>query len=330
MNPIHPYDFVKQVVFKQEGVLVDFWPTDDKYKEVLQDANNVLQELQMMEDWRWLREEHTFGVVFPRRNRTERPRLPFDDNVYYKASTLYGDGLRLYRHYIPIEYIDAAKTKMDDCCYWNGDAFDIERAVRDYEDDDGNRPYEGFSLHAFIDYNDYIEVQYTSTGYKTHRRISSSNHEYASPPNWPERELTADIYPDFIQFNRSLMPFEVGRVAIADMQLRLQPFHICTLEDECTEIDYSDVSDDTRKWDKSITRHLAAQNAKTLSRIPDINYLITKTAAVHALKSPAAQAIQMSLADEAQKLLSSMRSVNSAATQPDYLDWDLPTFISVI
>ena len=51
-----PYEFVQQVFYVQEKVLLDFHPDDDVYKEVLTEANLVLQELQKEEDWLWLRD----------------------------------------------------------------------------------------------------------------------------------------------------------------------------------------------------------------------------------------------------------------------------------
>ena len=46
---IRPYDFVQQVYYAQEKVILDFWPDDDKYKEVLFEANLILQELHTWE-----------------------------------------------------------------------------------------------------------------------------------------------------------------------------------------------------------------------------------------------------------------------------------------
>ena len=44
------YDFVQQVYYAQEKTILDFWPEDDKFREVLMEANLVLQELQNSED----------------------------------------------------------------------------------------------------------------------------------------------------------------------------------------------------------------------------------------------------------------------------------------
>ena len=58
------YDFVQQVYYAQEKVILDFWPDDDKFKEVLFEANLILQELQNSEDWTWLREQLVLGPCF--------------------------------------------------------------------------------------------------------------------------------------------------------------------------------------------------------------------------------------------------------------------------
>ena len=41
-----PYDFVQQVYYVQEGVILDYWPSDDKYKEIIMQGNLILEELQ--------------------------------------------------------------------------------------------------------------------------------------------------------------------------------------------------------------------------------------------------------------------------------------------
>lgn len=90
---ITPYDFVQQVYYAQEKVLLDFWPTDDKYREVLVEANLVLQELQNAEDWTWLREQLVLGSCYHMPN--EIPEFELPDWVY-KPSTTNHDALRLH------------------------------------------------------------------------------------------------------------------------------------------------------------------------------------------------------------------------------------------
>lgn len=88
-----PADFVQQVYYAQEKVKLDFWPSDDKYKEVLLEANLVLQELQNVEDWSWLRERLILGPVFAGNHRIPDFELP---EWVYKPSTVYGDGVKLH------------------------------------------------------------------------------------------------------------------------------------------------------------------------------------------------------------------------------------------
>ena len=90
---ITPREFVQQVYYAQEKVILDFWPTDDKYKEVLFEANLILQELQNVEDWTWLRERLVLGSCHHHHNEIPEFQLP---DWVYKPSTLYHDGLKLY------------------------------------------------------------------------------------------------------------------------------------------------------------------------------------------------------------------------------------------
>ena len=91
---IAPRDFVQQVYYAQEKVVLDFWPTDDKYKEVLFEANLVLQELQNVEDWTWLRERIVLGPCHHHHNEIPEFELP---RWVYKPSTLCHDSVKLYR-----------------------------------------------------------------------------------------------------------------------------------------------------------------------------------------------------------------------------------------
>ena len=90
---IRPYDFVQQVYYAQEKVILDFWPDDDKYKEVLFEANLILQELQNSEDWTWLRDQLVLGPCWHFPNQIPEFDLP---PWVYKPSTLNHDVLRLH------------------------------------------------------------------------------------------------------------------------------------------------------------------------------------------------------------------------------------------
>lgn len=91
---IKPYDFVQQVYYMQEKTILDFWPDDDKYKEVLVEANLVLQELQNVEDWTWLRDKLVLGPMF--QGYGVIPEFDLPDWVY-KPSTLHHDAVRLHK-----------------------------------------------------------------------------------------------------------------------------------------------------------------------------------------------------------------------------------------
>ena len=90
---LRPYDFVQQVYYAQEKVILDFWPSDDKYKEVLLEANLILQELQNSEDWTWLREQLILGPCYSVPGEITEFKLP---DWVYKISTLNHDALRLH------------------------------------------------------------------------------------------------------------------------------------------------------------------------------------------------------------------------------------------
>lgn len=93
MAGMTPYDFVQQVYYAQEKVLLDFIPTDDKYREVLTEANLVLQELQNVEDWTWLRDKLVLGPCFTKPGTIPEWELP---DWVYKVSTLNHDCIRLF------------------------------------------------------------------------------------------------------------------------------------------------------------------------------------------------------------------------------------------
>lgn len=89
------YDFVQQVYYAQEKTILDFWPHDDKFKEVLFEANLILQELQNVEDWTWLRDRVVFDMWDPTHPPMQIPEYELPEWVY-KTSTLNHDCLKLY------------------------------------------------------------------------------------------------------------------------------------------------------------------------------------------------------------------------------------------
>ena len=87
------YDFVQQVYYAQEKTILDFWPSDDKFREVLIEANFILQELQNAEDWTWLRDKLVLGPCH--RKPGEIPEFELPEWVY-KPSTVNHDCLYLH------------------------------------------------------------------------------------------------------------------------------------------------------------------------------------------------------------------------------------------
>lgn len=261
-----PYEFVQQVYYAQEKVILDFRPDDDKYKEVLTEANFVLQELQKEEDWTWLREKIVLGPVDGPRNEIPEFQLP---NWVYKPSTLHNDCMRLHR---------------------------VHRHHCEHEYDESN----------------FIEVPFVSTG----RLQGRSEKEYRGPStNVPNRQLGCCVVGEnVLTFNRPLLPWESHhRVAVVDVQRRLPLLHICN--SNCP---------------KDSNGNCTLIEDRVFTEIPDPNYVVIRTAALHAEGSPPAQGRIQSLTDNAQKLLSAMRQNDSAATDPDFIEWDYPTFVSVI
>lgn len=114
------YDFVQQVYYAQEKTLLDFWPTDDKYKEVLFEANLILQELQNSEDWTWLRERLILGPCH--QPHLTIPEFELPDWVY-KPSTLNHDCIYLHRpipwcdEFDPVHYISVPLASTGDNAY---------------------------------------------------------------------------------------------------------------------------------------------------------------------------------------------------------------------
>ena len=275
---ITPYDFVQQVYYMQEKTILDFWPTDDKYKEVLMEANLVLQELQNCEDWSWLRERVILGSMHHVPGEIPEYRLP---PWVYKVSTLHGDSVKLYkpdRHWLR---------------HWHHGGIPDDIPLSTWN---------------------YIEVPIVSTGYNNHRHRELYNSNLGM--NYVDPQLKAVVIGDILTFTRQPFPFEEHRIAVVDVQRRIEQFHIC--DDHC-EID-----------DKG--KHPVCKHDKRLylTEIPDPNYVIMQTAARHAEGSPAASARVMGLQDNAQKILSAMRQNDASATEPDYIEWDVPGFFEVV
>lgn len=107
-------DLVQQVLYAIYKVRLDVSDSDDamfhchsdKFKEVVMEANFVLQELQKEQDWNFLRDRWEMGGAFNPRHPSGIQEIEIPDEVY-KLCTGYGDGIRLhhgpYISQIPIE-----------------------------------------------------------------------------------------------------------------------------------------------------------------------------------------------------------------------------------
>lgn len=275
-----PYEFVQQVFYEQEKVLLDFWPNDDKYREVLVEANLVLQELQNSEDWSWLRERIVLGDTDKRRNSAiPEYRLPA---WVYKPSTLHEDCVKL--------------------CRKRG-----HRCDEDFYEDD------------------FIEVPYVSTG-RVQGKLGQQR--FYMDTNVPHIKLGAIVIGDVLTFNRPLTHWERGRIAVTDVQRRIPLLHVCG--PECKGINPDEPIDYNRDKDGKWINPCAQIEDRVFTEIPDPNYVVFRTAALHAEGSPPAQGRIATLTDTAQKLLSAMRQNDASATDADYIDWEPVHFINVV
>lgn len=106
-------DLVQQVLYLVYKVRLDvddseegmFHCHSDKFKEVVMEANFVLQEFQKEQDWNFLRERWDIGHAFnPHHDGIQEIKIP---DEAYKLCTGYGDAIRLHKHgyvhQIPIE-----------------------------------------------------------------------------------------------------------------------------------------------------------------------------------------------------------------------------------
>ena len=287
-----PYDFVQQVYYAQEKVLLDFWPSDDKYKEVLVEANLVLQELQNSEDWTWLRERLILGSCH--RVPNEIPEFELPDWVY-KPSTMHHDSVKLY------EMIHGCN------CH--------HRCHNHRDFDEGH-----------YDISNYIQVPFASAGDNQWRKEKQFTGHGTIHDN--DRKLRAVNIGNIITFNRKLIPYEAHRVAVCDVQRRIPELHVCTPWCKGVNPDQaiSYQRNDEGKW----VNPCAEIEERVFTEIPDPNYVVMATAARHAEGSPPAQSRIQTLQDAAVRILSAMRQNDAAATDADYLEWDVPGYIEIV
>lgn len=110
-------DLVQQVLYAvykvrldvDDGVENSFHCHSDKFKEVVMEANFVLQELQKEQDWNFLRERWEIGpAINPYPGGIQEVKLP---DVAYKLCTGYGDAVRLHKGpYVTQVPIEEART----------------------------------------------------------------------------------------------------------------------------------------------------------------------------------------------------------------------------
>ena len=287
---LSPYDFVQQVYYAQEKVILDFWPDDDKYKEVLFEANLVLQELQNAEDWTWLRDQLVLGACFAPPNEIKEFDLP---DWVYKPSTLNHDGIQMHPLFA--------------FCH----------------------PYchPGFPIPG-KDYDEYrfFTVPFASAGDNRHRK--ENLHNLAGVVHTPDTKLRAVKIGNTVTFNRPLLPHEERCVAVLDVQRRIELFHIC--DETCKGVNPNEPicyeRDENGEWINPCSKI----EQRMLTEIPDPNYVIMATAARHAEGSPPALARVAGLQDAALKIMSAMRQNDASATDADYQDWQPLGYIEVI
>ena len=300
------YDFVQQVYYAQEKVILDFWPDDDKFKEVLFEANLVLQELQNSEDWTWLREQLVLGPCYHVPN--EIPEFELPDWVY-KVSTLNHDALRLhpilpYRHYhhrdeyeynqhhfIPVPIASSGDNR------YRRDV-EVDRIARIHMQDPQLR---AVKIGNIITFNRPLlfHEERTVAVLDVQRRIEQF-HICDS-----HCELVTEV-ESYDKKNKRWVSEELDKP-------------VCL--NDCEPIYQT----------SNGKKHLVGVRPKKhLIEIPDPNYVVMATAARHAEGSPPALARVAGLQDAAQKIMSAMRQNDAAATDADYQDWDIPGFIEVI
>lgn len=313
-NGMTPYDFVQQVFYAQEKVRLDMWPSDDKYKEVLMEANLILDELQSMEDWTWLRDSLVLGPVGLMPHDIRHPHGP-----YLPHGPVHGPFANIPEFTLP-NWVYKPSTLNHDC-------------VKLYRLKPHHHPHilERHNYDEVIDASDliltnYIEVPLCSAGdasWRKERQFTGNGQIHV-----PDFRLRAANMGGTITFNRPLTPHERNRrVAVMDVQRRLEHLHICNAW--CKGVN-GGTPDYTRDDNGNFKNPCAQIEHRIFTEIPDPNYMVIATAARHGEGSPPAQARIMGLQDQAQKILSAMRQNDTAATDSDYLEWDVPGYYEVV
>lgn len=131
-----------------------------------------------------------------------------------------------------------------------------------------------------------------------------------SRSNVPDDRQKAFVVGDTLTFSRPWYSHELHRVLETDVIRRLDALHVC--DDSCGR-------DCPHAYEDIV-----------LAEIPDISYVVLKTAAYRAELDPSAADRAQSLADRAAKMLSAMRENDSAHTLPDTWISSELGFVSVL
>lgn len=189
LRGITPYDFVRKVYYTQEKVILDLWPSDDKYKEVIMEANIVITEFQKDWDWSWKRERYILGSTNDPEGPGAVPAYVLPDWVY-KPATFADDCVRLYH---------AGGCHKGMCCSCHDNCYRLDE-------------------------RSYIEVPYMPTSARHHK---PSDHISVGGQHFEHKTLGANIWGNEIHFTRPLTHIEKNRIAVTDVIRRMEPLHIC-------------------------------------------------------------------------------------------------------
>lgn len=176
--------------------------------------------------------------------------------------------------------------------------------------------------------NDYIRVPYMSAGSQHRRNIRQTS--ITLQPSIPDPTLGAIVLGNELTFSRPLTPREMWRVAVMDVQLNIEKFHIC--DENCRSITEMRTGQRHLPSYPSDPCNLVARQTerKMLTELPSPLYVIYKTAAYHAQGSPAAANRMVEISSTAQRLLSGLRQDNAEFTEPDVVDYQPIDYINII
>lgn len=176
--------------------------------------------------------------------------------------------------------------------------------------------------------NDFIRVPYMSTG--AQHRVNVRQNSITLQPSIPDPQLGAIVLGNEITFSRPLTPHEAWRIAVMDVQLRIEKFHVC--DETCRSIQEMKSGEKTAPSYPNNPCNLVdiQTHRKMLTELPSPLYVIYKTAAYHAQGSPAAANRIVEIQATAQRLLSGLRQDNAEFTEPDTVDYQPIDYINIV